>query len=156
MPDLIEKQKLICKRFSSTFMECEKDSKVGIALQTIGRLPLNALRIKPEGHTWGWYIWADEYSDAPDFFQPLHNDHLTDYVSNLLPYLGLESGWRVLLANEYEDAWYAKIYWKLIMVEKMLIETESASPAYPEPRRGDREKRIANPYRKSQITNYQT
>ena len=113
MPDLVEKQKLICQRFSANFMQCERDSKVGIALQTIGQAPLHALRLKPEDGTCGWFIWAGEHSEAPDFFQSLHVEHLSEYVPDLLPYLGLEPGWRVLLANEYEDVWYDQNLLKL-------------------------------------------
>jgi hypothetical protein len=108
MDNLIQKQKPICKEFSSKFVSCENGTKVGIALKTIKLLPLNALRLIPEGGTCGWYIWGGEYSEAPDFFQPLHVEHLSKYVPILLPYLGLEPGWRVLLANEYKDVWYDK------------------------------------------------
>jgi hypothetical protein len=108
MTSLIEQQMLVRKRFSADFMRCEKASKAGIALQSMGHSPLNALRLKPEGDTCGWYIWAGEYSDSPNFFQPLHVEHLSKYVPNLLPYLGLGAGWRVLLASDNEDVWYDK------------------------------------------------
>lgn len=107
MNNLIELQKSTCTRFSAAFLAYEDESKVGIALQTLGKSPLNALRHTPKGETNGWYIWAgEEFSESVDFFQPLHVEHLSEYIPDLLPYLGLAPGWRVLLAKNYEDVWY--------------------------------------------------
>jgi hypothetical protein len=36
----------------------------------------------------------------------MHVAHLADYCPELLPYIGLAPGWRVLLAPGYEDVWY--------------------------------------------------
>jgi hypothetical protein len=85
---------------------CYPDLKVGIALTSLEQLPLNALRHRPEAGTVGWYIWGGELSDAPDFFQPLHASHLDEYVPNLLPYLALAPGWRVLLAPDQVEVWH--------------------------------------------------
>src|SRR5258708_38994441 len=95
MASLTEQQRLVCQRFSADFIPRKKDSKVGIALPTIKHAPLNALRLIPEGDTC-----------SPNFFQPLHIEHLSKYAPNLLPYLGLAPGWRVLLATDIEDVWY--------------------------------------------------
>jgi hypothetical protein len=80
--------------------------KVGIALPTLGDLPLNALRHRPGNGTTGWYIWGGNLSDAPDFFQTLHAEHLYEYVPQLVPYLALAPGWRVLIAPAQLDVWY--------------------------------------------------
>jgi len=85
---------------------CDPELKGGIALESLGQPPLNALRHPPEGGTAGWYIWGGKLSDAPNFFQPLHASHLGDYVPGLLPYLALGPGWRVLLAPDHIDVWY--------------------------------------------------
>lgn len=107
MNHLSEQQKAICARHQVQYLPCGAGEKVGIALQTLGRLPLNALRHSVEGGTCGWYIWAgEEMSEAADFFQPLHVEHLESYVPELLPFLGLPPGWRVLLAGEYQDVWF--------------------------------------------------
>lgn len=72
-----------------------------------GLQPLNALRHPPEEGTSGWYIWAgEELSQASDFFAPLHISHLKEWCPQLLPYLGLPAGWRVLLAPGHEDVWF--------------------------------------------------
>lgn len=97
----------MCHRFDSAVSIPAPDSKVGIALQTLGLTPLNALRHLPAGDSCGWYIWGgDLLSEDPEFLQPLHVSHLSEYCPSLLPYLGLAPGWRVLLAPGHEDVWY--------------------------------------------------
>ncbi|WP_436304978.1 MULTISPECIES: immunity protein Imm33 domain-containing protein [unclassified Variovorax] len=77
-----------------------------VALPTLSRLPLNALRHPREGGTCGWYIWGGELSGNPRFFQPLHVSHLGLHAPVLLPYLALARGWRVLLATGQAEVWY--------------------------------------------------
>jgi hypothetical protein len=61
----------------------------------------------PEHGTCGWYIWGGgEFPQDPEFFQALHVEHLSEYCAQLLPFLALAPGWRVLLAPGYEDVWY--------------------------------------------------
>jgi hypothetical protein len=97
----------ICIKFGSKPLPPLAAEKVGIALQTLHLLPLNALRHQPENGTSGWYIWGgSELSTATDFFQPLHFSHLAQRLPNLVPYLSLSPGWRVLLAPDHEDVWY--------------------------------------------------
>lgn len=102
-----DQQVQICRRFGSKVEPPAPDTKVGIALSTLAQRPLNALRHPPEGGTSGWYIWGGEtLSDDPEFFQPLHVSHLSEYCPELLPYLALVPGWRILLAPEQEEVWY--------------------------------------------------
>jgi hypothetical protein len=69
-----------------------------------GILPINGLRHPPEGDTTGWYIWAGgEPSDAPDFFVPLHVEHIKEWCPDAIRFLGLPPGWRFLVAGEHED-----------------------------------------------------
>jgi hypothetical protein len=82
--------------------------KVGIArnVRDVGA-PLNGLRCKPESDETGWYIWAgEEFSSNPDFFVPLHVEHLPSWCPEVIPYLQLPPGWRFLIAPGYEDLWY--------------------------------------------------
>jgi len=105
--NLFKLQKKVCIRYHADFVKCEMETKVGIAIQTLNQTPLNALRHLPERDTNGWYIWAGKtVSDDIDFFQPLHFEHLNEYVPELLQFLGLAPGWRVLLAKDFEDVWY--------------------------------------------------
>lgn len=108
MTDISESQRAVAARFDTVAIPMSNDVKVGISRTVLAGLhPLNALRHPPEGDTSGWYIWAGEVlSDAPDFFVPLHISHLADWCPEILPYLGLPPGWRVLLAPGYEDVWF--------------------------------------------------
>jgi hypothetical protein len=103
---LLLEQKLICDKYGVPFIESPKYLKVGISLNVKeGTLPINGLRHNPIGDTTGWYIWAGEYSDDPDFFKPLHVEHIKDWIPWLEKYLGLAPGWRFLVTPEYEDIW---------------------------------------------------
>jgi hypothetical protein len=56
-------------------------SKLGVALSTLGQEPINGLRHLPEKGTNGWYIWCgNSFSEADDFFEPLHIEHIDDYL----------------------------------------------------------------------------
>lgn len=105
---ILRAQRAICKKYDADFMETRKDLKLGVAENVkSGLLPINGLRINPEGDTTGWYIWAgEELSKDPDFFVPLHVEHIDDWVPNVEKYLGLAPGWRFLIAGDYEDVWY--------------------------------------------------
>jgi hypothetical protein len=107
MKDLASEQREVCKRFGAKFDPPRAESKVGVALQTRGHLPLNALRHPSEAGTCGWYIWlGDTFSQDTDFFQPLHVEHLGDHCPEIFPYLALPPGWRVQVAPGHEDVWY--------------------------------------------------
>lgn len=97
----------ICRKYGADCELPNSKSKVGIALNTLDQAPLNALRHSAEADTCGWYIWGgEELSQASDFFQPLHVEHLAEKCAEIVPYLGLAPGWRVLLAGDYVDVWY--------------------------------------------------
>jgi hypothetical protein len=64
------------------------------------------LRHRPVGDTNGWYIWAgDELRQDPDFFTPLHIEHVHEWCPQALPYLALPPGSRFLIADGIEDVW---------------------------------------------------
>jgi hypothetical protein len=104
----IEQQIEICQKFNAEFLESPENLKVGISQNVKeGILPINGLRIKPEGDTTGWYIWAgEEFSTDSDFFQPVHVVHLESWNPLIQKYLGLGSGWRFLVTENYEDVWF--------------------------------------------------
>lgn len=71
---------------------------------------MNALRIRPENGTCGWYLWwGDEIGTDSSFFQPLHVHHLDTRCPEILPYLALPPGWRVQLAPDHEDVWFDEV-----------------------------------------------
>ncbi len=103
-----EIQKEICKKYGVGFFSSPDDLKVGIAANVReGILPINGLRNFPEGDTTGWYIYAgEELSNDPNFFMPLHVNHLDSWCHQIKKYLGLPPGWRFLIADDYEDVWF--------------------------------------------------
>lgn len=100
-------QQQICSKYKSIFVPSEPASKVGIALDTLDKKPINALRHPPENNTCGWYIWGGgEIPNDSEFFKPLHVSHLENKCPQIVKFLGLAPGWRVLTADDYLDVWY--------------------------------------------------
>lgn len=104
----LEEQRDVCRRFNADYCPAPADGKVGIAMNTrSGLMPINGLRHPPVGNTTGWYIWAGEQlSDSPDFFAPLHVEHLDEWCPQVKKYLGLAPGWRFQIADGHEDIWF--------------------------------------------------
>ncbi len=99
-------QRDICEKYSAKFQTCDLNLKLGISQGVKeGIRPIHGMRVKEENGTSGWYIWAGEWSDAPDFFAPLHGHHIEEWADIVMPYLGLPEGWRFLITETYEDVW---------------------------------------------------
>ncbi|MCP3973653.1 MAG: hypothetical protein GY720_04090 [bacterium] len=82
-------------------------TKLGVAANVRSdTVPLHGLRHPPEGDTNGWYLWRGEYSDDPDFFVPLHFEHVGERAPEAIPYVALPPGWRFLVATDREDIWF--------------------------------------------------
>ncbi len=102
-----ETQKAFCRQSAAVYVPSPGDSKLGFALSTSERVPINGLRHPPQGDTNGWYLWCGEsFSEDADFFQPLHTRHVYDEYPSITKLLGLPPGYRFLLAGEYLDVWY--------------------------------------------------
>ncbi len=101
-------QRSICRRFGATFDPPQPRSRLGIALQTMGRVPIHGVRIPITPPACGWYVWAgDTWSAEPDFYQPLCVDHLETHCNGALPFLALPPGWRFLTDGKgYSEAWF--------------------------------------------------
>jgi hypothetical protein len=107
MAKIEEEQLAFCQRHSASYWASPAASKLGFANCTKGKEPINGLRHPPQGSTNGWYLWCGEqYSDASDFFQPLHAQHVYDDFPDLAKLLGLPPGYRFLVAGDYIDVWY--------------------------------------------------
>lgn len=106
--DTCDLQRQLCRKYDADYVSSPNGLKVGIALNVReGLVPINGFRHRPEGDTTGWYIYAgEELSSDPDFFKPLHVEHLDDWCPEIKKYLGLAPGWRFLIAGDYEDVWY--------------------------------------------------
>ncbi|MHA7580724.1 immunity protein Imm33 domain-containing protein [Paenibacillus vandeheii] len=104
----IQEQIQMCQKYNADYVPSELHHKIGIAWNVKEKKlePIHGMRIQPEGDTTGWYIWAEEYSEADDFFVPLHVTHIDDWDPKIKKYLGLASGWRFVIAEDYEDVWF--------------------------------------------------
>jgi hypothetical protein len=104
---MIEQQKAVCSRYRVKYVPSDAPEKSGFALSTKGMLPINGLRHAPGSGTSGWFIWCGEaFSEADDFFAPLHTFHIYEENPEIGRLLGLPPGYRFLLAGDYLDVWY--------------------------------------------------
>ena len=101
------RQRAICAQFGTHYCPPPAGTRVGIALKTLGKRPLNGMRVEPDGEVCGWYLWAGgEPSSEADFFQPLCVEHVEAQCPLAVPFLALPPGWRFLTDGECVDVWY--------------------------------------------------
>ena len=103
-----ERQQRLCEENQVPWSPPGGGSMVGVARDVgMGVWPVNGLRLPVEGSTCGWYLWAGEgeMDQSPDYFEPVHVEHLYDRCREVLAYLGLPPGWRFLTAPGYSDLW---------------------------------------------------
>jgi hypothetical protein len=105
---LEEQQRRVCAAHQAEFVPPAPGSKVGIALQTLGQVPIHGVRVPPTESTCGWFLFAGEqWSDAADFYQPLCVEHVAKYCEPALPFLGLAPGWRFMTDGQgFVDVWW--------------------------------------------------
>ncbi len=100
-------QRAFCRQQGAEYVPTPASSKLGFATTTADRDPVNGIRHPVEGDTNGWYIWyGEEFSDDPDFFQPMHAEHIYAERPELTRLLGLPPGYRFLLSGDHLDVWY--------------------------------------------------
>jgi len=100
-------QVAVCREVGAEPHPVHGDLKVGIARNiNSGAMPIHGVRMLPERGTSGWYFWAGDYSDDPDFFVALHASHLAERAPLVLPFLALPPGWRFLTDGSYKDVWF--------------------------------------------------
>ena len=97
----------ICAKYHSKYNPIPPNEMVAIALQTLGQQPIYAMRIVPEqNENITWFIHCGEYSEADDFYQPMHASHLDQLLPQVLPYLALDHGFNFIIDDDgYEDIW---------------------------------------------------
>ena len=109
--NVVDEQIKTCNKYGAEYVESPFHLKLGISINVkSGIQPVNGLRHPLEGDTTGWYIWAGEEGipNDPNFFVPLHVEHLPEWCPVVMKYLGLPPGWRFLITNDYEDVWEHK------------------------------------------------
>lgn len=103
----VRKEQTVCEWVGVAPVQPKPNTKVGIALGSLGKGVINGLRHPESVDTNGWYIWCGELSTADDFFSALHLEHLADHIPAVLEYLDLPPGYRFLIdGNNFEDVWY--------------------------------------------------
>lgn len=106
MGKMKDKQKEVCKTTGSEVIYPSPDDIAGVAIHTAKESPIYGVREDPENGSSGWYIWAGEYSDAADFFKPLHIEHIKDFFPHVEKYLALSPNHKFIVdRNGYEDVW---------------------------------------------------
>lgn len=101
-----ERQRVLCRDRSVEFVASPPESKLGFALSTRGRQPINGLRHPVAGDVNGWYLWCGEdFSESADFFAPLHTWHIYQDLPDVGALLGLPPGSRFLISGSYLDIW---------------------------------------------------
>lgn len=96
----------LCARAGSPVLAIGADSKIGVALESLSRSPLSALRYPVKNAISGWYVWGGEFSADANFFQPRDAKQVMTLVPALVPYLALAPGWRVLLDRGQEYLYF--------------------------------------------------
>jgi hypothetical protein len=105
--DLEEQQRSYCKQLNAQCVIPDPNSRVGFAIETQGRLPINGLRHPPEGNMNGWYLWGgEELPSGDDAFSPVHPHHLIQLRPEVIKFLGLPPGYRFLVAGDTVDVWF--------------------------------------------------
>jgi hypothetical protein len=104
---LQEIQQRICRTYGAGFDPPAPRSKLGLAIQTLDRLPIKGIRLDPTETTCGWYIYAgEEWSDDADFYKPICVEHLTQYCRFALPFICLPPGWGFMTDGKgFIDVW---------------------------------------------------
>jgi hypothetical protein len=102
-----EVQAALCSRIGAAVDIVGGEDKLGVSRAVLQDIwPVKGVRHPAEGDTCGWYIWAGEYSEDPDFFMPFHARHVFEARPEVVQYLGLAPGWGFVIAPGYEDVWW--------------------------------------------------
>jgi hypothetical protein len=105
---LLKAQQEICEKYN--FPEVEPEDMVAVALSSIGRMPIYGSRVvRPPNGNVSWFFHCGEYSDADDFYQPIHTEHIGEILPLVEKYLRLPPGAKFIIdADGFEDVWMAQ------------------------------------------------
>jgi hypothetical protein len=103
--DLLKLQQDTCKRLA--LPDAAPEEMVAVAISTLGKMPVYGTRISlPEGGNVSWFFHCGEYSDAVDFYQSVHTEHLSELLPSVVKYLRLPPGSKLIVDDQgYEDVW---------------------------------------------------
>ncbi|WP_230974055.1 hypothetical protein [Burkholderia territorii] len=103
--ELIRLQLDMCRRYGLS--DAAPEDMVAVAISTLGKMPVYGTRISlPERENVSWFFHCGEYSDAVDFYQAVHTDHLAQLLPAVLKYLRLPHGSKFIIDDKgFEDVW---------------------------------------------------
>jgi hypothetical protein len=109
MMDEIEKSQLeICQEYGVNRVLLDFKLKLSVSEDffSSSEVLINGFRRSPEGNTCGWFLWkGEEMSDSEISFRQINVTYLIGHCHQVIPYLGLPTGWRFLVAGGHGRAW---------------------------------------------------
>jgi hypothetical protein len=104
----IKVEQTVCEWVGVRPCKPKPNTKVAIALGTLGKLPMSGFRQPATENASGWYLWCgQEFSRDEKFFSTLHMEQLREYLPEVVEYLDLPPGFRFLIGgSNYEDVWF--------------------------------------------------
>jgi hypothetical protein len=96
----------VCERVGAVPIPVDLTDRIGLSRAARGQVPVHGLRIAPKAGVSGWYVWAGDRTDDPDFFEPTHVGHIPEVCPLAWPFLALPPGWRFLTDGDYVDVWF--------------------------------------------------
>lgn len=103
----IKEQMAVCEKYLSAYLPITPQTMIAIAMQTIGKMPVYGTRVaQKESGEAGWFIHCGDFSEAKDFYQPIHAKHIREYLPLVEAYLALSPGYKFIINDKgYEDVW---------------------------------------------------
>ena len=100
-----ESQHRVCRMFGAEYTPVGP-GRLGIALQTLDKLPLCGTRLAPDGNMCGWWIHGGDWCDDVNFYQPVCQEHIEEVCRLAVPFLALPVGWSFCTNGKGNiDAW---------------------------------------------------
>lgn len=101
-------QREVCDKFGMPAQVPEPI--VALATESVSQSPIYGTRGQiPEGGNVSWFIHCGEYSEADDFYKPVHISHVIETVPQVARYLCLPVGATFIIDDSgYEDVWMAE------------------------------------------------
>ncbi|KVM51457.1 hypothetical protein WJ58_21665 [Burkholderia ubonensis] len=89
--EILRLQKETCLKYGIS--EFEPESMVAVALETLGQSPVYGERVVlEEGEKISWFFYCGKFSEDKDFFKPVHTEHLSEILPNVLKFLRMPPG----------------------------------------------------------------
>ena len=104
---MIAIQREMCARYG--LPDTPVEDTVALATGTLGQMPIYGTRVEPgDGDNISWFFHCGKYSDADNFYQPVHTEHLPQMLPFVVKYLRLSPGTHFIIDDRgYEDVWHA-------------------------------------------------